>query len=401
MDTQLHAGNTLFEAFVEQIKQVLEHLYDFAFLQQHALARRYDGTSDSSAKSAGRQLRYDLINAVESLKPLVDSGFHAPEGRLYHILHLLYVENLTVQEAADELGLSERQVYRDLKRGQEGVAAILWDRYESLPTQPPLVAAASGFSLQSEMDRLKVKFAPVEIAATFQQARGAVSRLAQQHGIDILSLGSAPMLSTDAALAYQVLVSVLSYAIQQAQPGPLTASFHGQAGATLLTLSYAGKRSHAAAMDSVITKLAERLHWRVTCTKSATQPEQRIELHMNSSSKTILVIDDNEGWIALIERFLEGLDCIVTSLPDAQPGVEQIARLAPSAIILDVMMPDTDGWEILQRLRAQPATAYLPIIICTVFNDAQLAYSLGASSFLPKPTDREHLLQALRELHVI
>ncbi len=396
MDKQLHAGNTLFEAFVEQVKQVLEHLYDFAFLQQHALARHYDGTSDSSAKSAGRHLRFDLINAVEALKPLIDSGFHASEGRLYNILHLLYVENLTVQEAAGELGLSERQVYRDLKRGQEGVAAILWDRYES---QPPLPKSETGFSLQSEMDRLKVKFAPVDIAATFQQARGAVSRLAQQHGVDLVSVGSTPMLSTDAALAYQILVSVLSYAIQQAEPGALTASFRGEPGATLLTLSYAGKPDHAAAMDSAIAKLAGRLHWRVTCTQPALQ--QQIELHMNSSSKIILVIDDNEGWIALIERFLEGLDCSVTSLPDAQPGVDQIARLAPSAIILDVMMPDTDGWEILQRLRAQPATADLPILVCTVFNDAQLAYSLGASSFLPKPADREHLLQALRELNVI
>ena len=111
-------GDTLFESFVEQVKQALEHLYDFAYLQQHPLARNYDGTSDLSAKTAGRQLRYELVTAIESLKPHSESHFRAPDARLYNILHLYYVESLSIQEAAAELGLSERQAYRDLKRGQ-------------------------------------------------------------------------------------------------------------------------------------------------------------------------------------------------------------------------------------------------------------------------------------------
>lgn len=397
-DRQLQAGNALFEAFVEQIKQVLEHLYDFPFLQQHALARRYDGKSDVSAKGAGRQLRYELINAIESLKPQTEGNFRAPDARLYNILHLIYVENLGVQEAADELGLSERQAYRDLKRGQEAVAAVLWDKHDTPEPVPSPPAPTPEFSLQSEMERLKIKFAPVDIAAAFQHARNAVSRLAQQQGVEISVTFEVDslILSTDPLLAHQALVSALSHAIQQAQPGTLTAAFAEQANMVILTLDYVPKPNPTPITESAVYKLAQRLRWDVI-----TAGAQQIELHMISSSITILVIDDNEGWVLLIERFLEGLDCIVTSIPSTQAGLEHISELVPDVIILDVMMPDRDGWEILQRLRAQPTTATIPIIICTVFNDAQLAYSLGASAFLPKPTDREQLLQTLHALHVI
>ena len=76
------SGEMLFEAFVEQVKQAMEHLYDFAYLQQHPLARFYDGDGELSAKTAGRQLRYELIKAIESLKPPADIHFRAPVARL-------------------------------------------------------------------------------------------------------------------------------------------------------------------------------------------------------------------------------------------------------------------------------------------------------------------------------
>jgi len=65
------------------------------------------------------------------------------------------------------------------------------------------------------------------------------------------------------------------------------------------------------------------------------------------------------------------------------------------------MIPQVHGWEVLQRLRNHPETSAIPIIICSVINDPKLAYSLGASLFLPKPVNRPKILQALRELGVL
>jgi CheY-like chemotaxis protein len=152
--------------------------------------------------------------------------------------------------------------------------------------------------------------------------------------------------------------------------------------------------------ESPIAKLVQRLRWAIFDDNLSEQVHQ-VSLRMSSSSTTILVIDDNEGWVALLERFLEGYDCQVVGIQANQDSIKQIQDLNPSVIILDIMMPENDGWELLQRLRTQTTTASIPIIVCTVFDDPQLAYSLGASSFLPKPTSREKILEALREWDII
>jgi CheY-like chemotaxis protein len=395
-------GDALFEAFVEQVKQALERLYDFAYLQQHPLARNYDGESDMSARTAGRQLRYELVTAIESLNPKRDTHFRAPDARLYNVLHVYYVENLTIQEVAAELGLSERQAYRDLKRGQESVAAVLWNH--RFPRSADQAVPTGEFSLESEVARLELNFSLVDAGTIFQQAQVAVERLARQQSVDVAvkpAVGSLTV-STDPALAHQIMVSMLSYIVQQAQPGVLNIGFETDQDAVTLVCRYRAREGPetTAALDSAITKLAQRLRWSIS-DEALPGDYRELALRMTSSRTTILVIDDNEAWIALLKRFLEGYDCVVVAIPGGHDSLQRIKELHPSVIILDVMMPERDGWELLQRLRAQPATASVPIIVCTVFNDPQLAYSLGASLFLSKPTERETILAALKQFDII
>lgn len=396
------AGDTLFEAFIEQVKQVLEHLYDFAYLQQHPLARIYDSQSDLSTKTAGRQLRHELIKGIESLKPNSNAHFRAPDARLYNVLHLYYVENLTIQEAAIELGLSDRQAYRDLRRGQESVAACAWDNRLPLTTHPHL--PTQDFSLESEVARLKLHIRSVNIHAVIEQATHAVDRLASQQAVDIVSTDSATPLivSTDPALAHQIIVTLLSYAVQHMYKGVLSVSSKSDGGVMTLTLRYRAKNEAELVTldDSPIMKLAQRLQWTLTADGSPEQNHQ-IVLQMASRSTTILVIDDNQGWIELIERFLEGYACRVVALNGSGETLHKIQELSPNAIILDVMMPEQDGWELLQRLRTQPETRNVPIIVCTAFDDAQLAYSLGASAFVSKPASQEKILAALKQLNIL
>lgn len=92
---------------------------------------------------------------------------------------------------------------------------------------------------------------------------------------------------------------------------------------------------------------------------------------------------------------------MVVAMEWSADSMRRVEELAPTAIILDIMMPDTDGWELLQRLRTQPTTTNIPIIVCSVFNDPQLAYSLGASAFVSKPTNREEILAVLKDLSII
>jgi CheY-like chemotaxis protein len=111
---------------------------------------------------------------------------------------------------------------------------------------------------------------------------------------------------------------------------------------------------------------------------------------------TILVIDDYEGLSRLLKRYLAGHRCRVLAATDGMSGLSLAREVQPDAVVLDVMMPGMDGWEILQRLQNHPDTQHIPVIICSVFNDPELAYALGASSFLSKPVKRDDILNALR-----
>jgi CheY-like chemotaxis protein len=115
---------------------------------------------------------------------------------------------------------------------------------------------------------------------------------------------------------------------------------------------------------------------------------------------TVLVIDDNEGLIALVERYLSTQICRVIKAGNGPDGLQLAQDFTPDAIILDIMLPKIDGWEVLQRLRADARTMNIPVIVCSVMNEPELAESLGASLLLPKPVSRDTLIGALHKVGV-
>ncbi len=388
--------------FTDQIKQALERLYDFPSLQRHPLAQEIGVVPDRPGETAGQRLRRELIAAIETLNPGPEAPFRAPHARLYNLLHLHYVEGFTIQEAAHELGISLRQAYRDLRRGEESVAAVLWARRS--PTPPPEPRAVQLSSVQAEISRLETHLRPTDVRPILQRAQNAVARLALQRGVTFqVEIPSEPaIVSADPTVAQQVLVSTLSHAVQQARPGALQVALTVGQGEASLFLRYTPERKTPGApvVDPVVAQLADRLGWTV---RETNEPDGRraITLHMATRGPTVLVIDDNEGLVELLDRYLTGHACRVVPAASGREGLELAEAIQPDAIVLDVMMPEVDGWEVLQMLRTRPQTAAIPIIVCSVFNDPELAYSLGASLFLPKPVRRDDVLAALRRLGVV
>jgi CheY-like chemotaxis protein len=127
---------------------------------------------------------------------------------------------------------------------------------------------------------------------------------------------------------------------------------------------------------------------------------QEIGLISSRRRALLLVIDDNEGSIHLLQRYLTDDAYTVMSVPNTEQGLHMIPQLQPEVIILDVMMPGIDGWELLQRLKTLRETQLIPVIICSVINDPELAFALGASQYVPKPVTREALLRALHALQI-
>ena len=109
----------------------------------------------------------------------------------------------------------------------------------------------------------------------------------------------------------------------------------------------------------------------------------------------VLVIDDNADALQLVERYLSNSRYQFVGAHDPAQMQGLVDQYQPRAILLDVMLPNIDGWDLLGRLRENPRTAGIPVIICTIFPQEELALQLGAAAFLRKPIIRERLLQML------
>lgn len=84
-----------------------------------------------------------------------------------------------------------------------------------------------------------------------------------------------------------------------------------------------------------------------------------------------MVIDDNQALLQLVQRNLSNHRCQVLTVPNGEKGWALLQETMPDALIMDVMMPELDGWELLQRIRSNPHTQDIPVIVCTVFNNAE------------------------------
>jgi CheY-like chemotaxis protein len=113
---------------------------------------------------------------------------------------------------------------------------------------------------------------------------------------------------------------------------------------------------------------------------------------------SVLVIDDNQDALQLYQRFFTGTHYAFngTSYPDQVLSL--VERLAPNIIILDVMLPGVDGWELLSLIREHPKIHGTPVVVATILPQEELALSLGAAAYIRKPVNRTKLLKTLDAL---
>jgi signal transduction histidine kinase len=109
----------------------------------------------------------------------------------------------------------------------------------------------------------------------------------------------------------------------------------------------------------------------------------------------VLVVEDDPRSAELLVLYLEGAGHRVVVAGDGAEGLELARRLRPRAIVLDILLPSVDGWELLGRLKADPATEDCPVIVVTMLDERGKGLALGAAEYLVKPVSREQMLEAL------
>jgi signal transduction histidine kinase/DNA-binding response OmpR family regulator len=141
-----------------------------------------------------------------------------------------------------------------------------------------------------------------------------------------------------------------------------------------------------------------------TVTNANTQsarPDDAMPLHAikgDSTGALVLVVEDDAKARELFTHYLSEAGYAVAHAVDGEQALQMAQDLMPYAIVLDVILPKKDGWDVLTRLKSQPATQDIPVVIVSITEDRELGFSLGAVEYLVKPIKRDRLIEVLKNV---
>jgi CheY-like chemotaxis protein len=400
---------------VHELLAALRYLYDPVKLGECGLLVLLG--IDSSSRSA-LEVQTQLIDAIDALRPTADVPEQANAWRYYYVLSQRHVEQYNQVEIAANLGLSTRQVRRLHRQAVRALADSLARRslqaaqVRLSPEAPASSALQQGsenaFVRSQEMDRLK-RSAPtdlVDIGAALDSAITVVGPLADAFHVSVkrsVPEGLPPVLGPWTAVRH-ALLTALSVEVRWASHGEVAISLRREREGVEISLQ--NSRILPCGVEEPQTRrdaLQVVCELMALCGGSAqfdgdpgSQALSFIRLLFPVARQfTVLVIDDNADTLELFERYVTGTQYRCLGVQDATQALAVAIREAPDIIVLDLMLPVIDGWDLLARLREQPRTRHIPVIICTILPEEDLALVLGAVALLHKPVSRSAFVMAL------
>jgi signal transduction histidine kinase/DNA-binding response OmpR family regulator len=115
----------------------------------------------------------------------------------------------------------------------------------------------------------------------------------------------------------------------------------------------------------------------------------------------VVIIEDDRRSLDLLRLYLEGAGVEVVGVRDGATGLEVVRQQRPSAVVLDIRLPGMDGWDVLATLKADPATAPIPVVVVSMVDERGRGFALGAAEYLVKPVSRDDVLSALTRVTVL
>jgi CheY-like chemotaxis protein len=348
-----------------------------------------------------------LREALEALKPNGTVPFGRPEWLGFRAMWLRYVECLDQDATCRELGVSRASFYRYHRDAFEAITSILWQRYlrhaPAAATAPPpgraCPAADEAVRLAQAAQRT-----PVSLADILAGVQRTILPLLTRRGIalHIDAPSELPTVIGDPALLRQGVLNVLTAALQCVRGDAIYLSLELANGSAVwrisgVDVSRLTPETLTGTTDWAMSRELLSVYGGRLTIERHTEPGAIILTLPACTAATILVIDDDGDTIALFRRYLEGEGFRLWTAQSSQEAESWLVQGTPDLVLLDVLMPREDGWDILQQLHTAPPTAHTPVIICSVLSQPQLALSLGASAVLQKPVNREELGMAIRQ----
>ena len=359
---------------------------------------------------SSRILQKTLIDSIKTFKPSSDEPDQSRAWRIFDSLFCCYVQQLKQQIVADQLCISPRQLRREQRMAIESLADYLWGQY-NLDAEPALKAGPSDTLKFGNPDLVKElgwvqdlqPSAPTSFGDVLASVLSVTEQVRRKKEIDIENqvAEQLPPLAIHDVVLTQILVNLISAAINRAPEGVVKISAERREWVVDVGILTPQTNPTPPLANGSNISLAIELS-KLSSIELGFIEDESVAFCANlllpiQEQIPVLLIDDNKDALDLFHRYTAGSRYCLTSTQNPNQIFDLVHQSRPELIILDIMMPETNGWMILGTLKNHPLTAAIPVIICTILPQEELALSLGASGFINKPINRQDFLASLNQ----
>jgi CheY-like chemotaxis protein len=396
------------------LRRALNCLYDSVALGQSPLIDLLRLRSRPNSPDALRTL---LESEIQSLADEPGAPTSSKNHRYYQVLFYRYIQRFTQQEVAAQLGIGTRHLRREQDAAIEYLAYRLRQHYDLRttsqiePGESATENAASAYGdIDTEIEHLTDSLGKraCELRSVLEECALLTRALAAQRNVTLqIGLEELYSVAVSQPILKQIILNVLTMAIRAGDAGTVCVGAHVTHGAVALTFTPQPAPHHAPqpiTWDQHTLSITRRMARAFRGQVEASAPDVPAVLTLTlplADRLRVLAIEDNQDTLDLWQRYLRDSPFHLIPLRSPHDALAEIERLQPDLIVLDIMMPEVDGWELLNRLREHRLGKSLPVVVCSVLPQRDLALSLGANGFLPKPATREQFLGLLQHLAAV
>jgi CheY-like chemotaxis protein len=393
-----------------QLRELLPRLHELDYLERHPLAISLRDSLPGSNEALGVRIRDFLIETIQRMKPAEDVERQSSQWRQYILLQERYVLRKPLRDIEERLALGERQLRREQQQAVASLAVFLspflgradLPAKENNAFMSPWAAAVQRLSPQPRV--FGVQQLLQDIAWAVDQTLRAMPH-EERPQLTVTAPSSGLSIYTDRGILHQLLLKLTQFVIQQSNASCTLQlkglPYEGRTTATVKMQLIAPADISFPDEDETIglcQALAKLLQAPMNVQREAQALTITLQVPAGDRLRKVLIVDDEMPSAELFQSYLIGLQYETYVETNPEHALSRAQDWLPDVIVLDVMMPGMDGWELLQRLRHAPMLNDIPIIACSVINDFQMASALGASRFLHKPVLRRHLIDALKQV---
>lgn len=361
------------------------------------------------------QFRQNIHRAIQRLRPPDDLPKTTRAWRIYELLTARYVEEKTQKETALRLGMTVRHLRREQQLAVRLLAQSLLEEAADSPIVSTIEPDAGGTGtaetdtaeadadqawrqqVREEWNRLQVTTTgvPGGLREAVMSAIDLFKAMSPASTVQV-ALDDEFLLALHPTILRQLFLTAMEKLIQHLHtPNELQVTATENANGVVYVVISGRPAADDHLPDSEFIR--EILHMQRTELHVAREGD-RVELAFLlplAQRQKVLLVDDNPDLVHLYRRFVEGTRYEIVHTDRGGDALALAEQIQPVSVVLDIMLPDMDGWDLLQTLQNQPTTKAIPVVICSVVRREELAQALGASALLAKPVRRQEFLATL------